>query len=152
VAEILENFDFAKRGRGPSYPYDKWFDGQIWKLEEYDDFDCKPTSLRSALYTAAQKRNLRLHTSIGKDAGGLAFVIVQAIHGEATIRTNQMYETDWSEITHIEIDEKDAKSPLGNQCWITADLMTHYDLKSAEERRDQLVSKFQTERKDSGTT
>ena len=59
-----------------------------------------------------------------------------------------MYEKDWSEITHIEIDEKDAKSPLGNQCWLTADLMAHYDLKSAEERRDQLVAKFQTTKED----
>ncbi len=53
-----------------------------------------------------------------------------------------MTATDWSEITHIEIPE--GQSPLGNHCWITADLMAHYDLKSAEERRDQLVAKFQT--------
>ena len=53
-----------------------------------------------------------------------------------------MRATDWSAITHIEIPE--GQSPLGNDCWITADLMAHYDLKSAEERRDQLVAKFQT--------
>ena len=61
-----------------------------------------------------------------------------------------MTTTDWSLITHLKIEE--GESPLGTDCWITADLMAHYDLKSAEERRDQLVSKFQTERKESGAT
>lgn len=78
MAEILDNFEFAKRGRGPSYPYHEWFDGRIWKLEEYDDFDCKPVSLRSALHTAAKKQNLKLKTTIGKDSYGSNYVIVQA--------------------------------------------------------------------------
>ena len=52
-----------------------------------------------------------------------------------------MTTTDWAEITHLEIE---GDNPLGNHCWITADLMAHYDLKSAEGRRDQLVAKFQT--------
>ena len=78
MAEILDNFEFAKRGRGPSYPYHEWFNGQIWKLEEYTDFTCKPTSLRSALYAAAQKRNLELSTNVGTDSDGLGYVIVQA--------------------------------------------------------------------------
>ena len=79
MAEILDNFEFSKRGRGPSYPYDKWFDGQIWKLEEMTDFGCKPTSLRSALYNAASKRGLELSTSIGTDSFyGYQYVIIQA--------------------------------------------------------------------------
>lgn len=55
-----------------------------------------------------------------------------------------MTTTDYSQITHLEVD--------GTHCWITADKMAHWDFASAEERRDQLVSKFQTERKDSGET
>lgn len=78
MAEILDNFEFAKRGRGSSYPYDEWFNGQIWKLEEMTDFDCKPTSLRSALYMAARARNIELNTSLGKDSYGINYVIVQA--------------------------------------------------------------------------
>jgi len=89
VAEILDNFEFAKRGRGSAYPYDKWFDGQIWKLEEYDDFDCKPTSLRSAFYAAAQKRNLELSTSIGVDTDGFGYVIVQAHVNKAPNRVDE---------------------------------------------------------------
>jgi hypothetical protein len=52
-----------------------------------------------------------------------------------------MNKRNWSEITQLQIE---GDNPLGNHCWITADLMAHYDLKSAEERRDQLVAKFQT--------
>ena len=78
MAEILDNFEFARRGRGPSYPYDKWFNGQIWKLEEYVDFECKPTSLRSAMYMAARARNIELNTSLGTDRDGFNYVIVQA--------------------------------------------------------------------------
>ena len=78
MAEILDNFEFNKRGRGPSYPYHEWFNGQIWKLEEYTDFTCKPTSMRSALYMAAAKRGFDLNTSIGKDSYGINYVIVQA--------------------------------------------------------------------------
>jgi len=78
VAEILDSFEFAKRGRGSVYPYHEWFNGQIWKLEEWTDFDCKPSSMRSALYMAAAKRGFDLNTSIGKDRYGINYVIVQA--------------------------------------------------------------------------
>ena len=78
MAEILEDYEFVKSGRGASYPYHEWFNGQIWKLEEWTDFDCKPTSLRSALYEAARKRGFDLNTSIGKDSQGMSYVIVQA--------------------------------------------------------------------------
>lgn len=80
MAEILDNFEFTKRGRSAGYPYDEWFDGRIWKLEEGTDFDCKPMSLRSALHAAARKRNLELSTSIVTDSHifGYQYVIVQA--------------------------------------------------------------------------
>lgn len=80
MAEILDNFEFAKGGRRSDYPYDEWFDGRIWKLEERTDFDCKPMSLRSALHAAARKRNLELSTSIVNDSHifGYQYVIVQA--------------------------------------------------------------------------
>tara|TARA_R100001163_G_scaffold34096_1_gene26349 strand:- start:830 stop:1099 length:270 start_codon:yes stop_codon:yes gene_type:complete len=89
MAEVLDNFEFKRRGRGPSYPYHEWFNGQIWKLEEWTDFDCKPTSLRSAMYAAAQKRNLELSTNIGTDTDGFAYVIVQAHVSKALDRVDE---------------------------------------------------------------
>jgi len=47
---------------------------------------------------------------------------------------------DWTNITHLHIE---GDNPLGNDCWLTADGMAHYDLESAEQRRNQLVWKFQ---------
>ena len=44
---------------------------------------------------------------------------------------------DWSEIVEVEVGEE--------RCWVTADSQAHYDLKSAEARRDQLVLNSQTE-------
>lgn len=48
-------------------------------------------------------------------------------------------KTDWANITHLKIE---GDNPLGNDCWLTADGMAHYDLKSAEERRDKIVASF----------
>jgi len=143
MAEVLDNHNFSKRGRRAIYPYDDWFDGRIWKLELFVDFDCKPRSIRQALYNAAAKRNLALSTTVGDD-----HVIIQAKTKTETTGADNMDTKDWSEITHLEIEE--GESPLGTDCWITADGMAHYDLNSAEERRNQLVWKFQG-KDDSGT-
>jgi len=47
-------------------------------------------------------------------------------------------QKDWSQIEEVEVG--------GERCWITADSQAHYDLQSAEDRRDQLVLKSQSGR------
>lgn len=52
------------------YPYDEWFDGSVWKLKMYEDFFVHPGSMRSALYHAARKRDLKVkvHMPTTEDA------------------------------------------------------------------------------------
>ena len=72
MAEILEDHEFGKVGRGDGYPYDQWFDGQVWKLYQGVDFNCNLISMRENLNNAARKRGIKIQTSMRVDA-----VIVQ---------------------------------------------------------------------------
>jgi|ETNmetMinimDraft_3_1059899.scaffolds.fasta_scaffold263919_2 hypothetical protein len=64
MSEILESYNFRSVGRGPTYPYDSWFDGQIWKLTKGFDFECQPSSLRQAFYAAARRRGIKVRVSV----------------------------------------------------------------------------------------
>lgn len=64
MAEILNDYNFKDVGRGSRYPYDEWFDGQIWKLTHLVDFDCQPASLRQAFYSAAKRKGMKIKVSL----------------------------------------------------------------------------------------
>ena len=63
-AEAIEN-----RGRPEKYPFDEWFDGAWWKLERGLDFQVKAPSMRTAIFSAARRRNLKVATRISKNNG-----------------------------------------------------------------------------------
>jgi hypothetical protein len=64
MSEILENYDFPLWGpKDCLYPYDEWFDGQIWKISKGIDFDCTLESMRVSLFTTAKKRGIRIRTA-----------------------------------------------------------------------------------------
>ena len=75
MAEILESYDFKSVGGPPRYPYDQWFDGQIWKLQYMVDFDCQVVSLRQGLYAAAKRRGISVKVAVSTDGD----VVVQRI-------------------------------------------------------------------------
>jgi translation initiation factor IF-1 len=62
MATTLSKFDFTKINRTPStsrskeYPWDQWFDGQIWKLKPGKDFDVKASALEKVIRTAANRK------------------------------------------------------------------------------------------------
>lgn len=58
-------------GKAEQYPFDEWFDGALWRLHRGEDFAVTPTSLRSALYAAAQRRGVKVETRI---VGGVLLV------------------------------------------------------------------------------
>ena len=64
MAEVLEDYDFPRAGRQPNYPYDQWFNGQIWKLQYMIDFECQANSLRQCFYGAAKRRGIRVKVSV----------------------------------------------------------------------------------------
>lgn len=74
MAEILEGFDFTKPQRTAKYPYDDWFNGQVWKLKQGVDFDITAKNMQINLYAAASRYDLKLQTKLRGDE-----LIIQAV-------------------------------------------------------------------------
>jgi hypothetical protein len=55
---------WPSRFNEPKYPWDDWFDGSIWRLHQYQDFDVHVESMRSAVYMAADRMGYRVKTHI----------------------------------------------------------------------------------------
>lgn len=60
----------TKVGREEKYPFDEWFDGNVYELVEGEDFEAKRSTLATVIHNAATKRELIVATRMTKD--GLA--------------------------------------------------------------------------------
>jgi hypothetical protein len=65
MAEKLREFDFTssrpRRTDGSyNYPWDDWFDGDIWKLEEGVDFPGEPLMMERIIRTRATNRGAKI--------------------------------------------------------------------------------------------
>ena len=65
MAERLSSFDFTaqsaitsaeSKGRN-RYPWDQWFDGDIWKITQGVDFDAEPLMMERIIRTRASNKN-----------------------------------------------------------------------------------------------
>ncbi len=54
-----EPFDRLARG----YDWDSWFDGQLWELEQGDDFSVAPESFAATARQTAKKRGVSIRVS-----------------------------------------------------------------------------------------
>lgn len=63
-------------GERAEYPWDDWFNGDIWVLEHGRDFTAKLASFRVIAYAAARRRGVRLKTGLNPDGQSIA---IQAI-------------------------------------------------------------------------
>jgi hypothetical protein len=74
MPRVLEELPKAARGSGAGraekYPFDEWFDGNIYELVEGEDFDAKRSTLATVIHNAATKRDLIVATRMTQD--GLA--------------------------------------------------------------------------------
>jgi hypothetical protein len=59
------------------YPYDEWFDGDVWRLKMYEDFYVHPGSMQSAVYQAARKRGLKVRTHIPTTEDALYIQVIK---------------------------------------------------------------------------
>lgn len=47
MARTLKHFAPPKsKGRKPTYPWERWFNGKTWQLSRGQDFTCEPTTLQ----------------------------------------------------------------------------------------------------------
>jgi len=54
------------------YPWDEWTDGSTWIATPNEDFTCKVSSFRAALYDYATRGNMRVHSTV-LDSGEVKF-------------------------------------------------------------------------------
>ena len=81
MAEVLEDFDFTRSGRG-QHPWDEWFNGKVWKLTRGEDFQGATKNFRITAYTAAKERNLKIQTRILNDQTFILQVVGPAASSE----------------------------------------------------------------------
>jgi len=72
MAERLVSFDFTaqsaitsaeSKGRN-RYPWDQWFDGDIWKITQGEDFDAQPLMMERIIRTRASNKNHRAKVTL----------------------------------------------------------------------------------------
>jgi hypothetical protein len=70
MPRVLDDLPKAVRGnvgRSEKYPFDEWFDGNVYELVEGEDFDSKRSTLATVIHNAATKRDLIVQTRMTQD-------------------------------------------------------------------------------------
>lgn len=91
MAEKLRTFDFGKPSEITSsdkrlYPWEQWFDGDIWQLTEGDDFSTHPLMMERIIRTRAVNRHAKVrlrHQSLNGDPFGVIIIQRTDIPGPA---------------------------------------------------------------------
>lgn len=60
MAETVSTVPINAGGHPVLYPWDQWFDGQIWKCVHGEDFQCKPKSFEIGARFAAIRRGVKV--------------------------------------------------------------------------------------------
>jgi len=71
-------------GRGRSYPWDEWLDGDVWKLTQGEDFTASMSNFRGLVYMKAQDRQLQVRTRVVDGAFYLQAEPRAALNGGAS--------------------------------------------------------------------
>jgi len=67
MAEKLEDFSWNNSRMDSTFPYTKWLDGNIWRIRRGVDFDMPAKNMRVNLYSAADRRGVRVRTKLKGD-------------------------------------------------------------------------------------
>jgi hypothetical protein len=62
MARVLDRLPTRVSSTARNYPWDQWFDGQVWELEHGVDFVIGPKSFQNIVYEAARRRGLVVAT------------------------------------------------------------------------------------------
>ena len=78
MAERLEDFDSWQRGGTTKYPWDRWFNGDVWLLTKGEDFTVAASSIRASAQQAGRGRSIKIRSRILNDGS----VVLQALLDE----------------------------------------------------------------------
>jgi hypothetical protein len=71
MSEVVPDFE-GRQGRPPTYPWDKWMDGEIHKLYQDEDFpNALVTSFRVRAHQVAKGYGLKVKTQIVDDGDAI---------------------------------------------------------------------------------
>jgi hypothetical protein len=79
MAQRLNTYDFSKPSNittqdRMSYPWDQWFDGSIWRIEQGVDFKTHPLMMERIIRTRATARKAKIvirHEGVANDPFGV---------------------------------------------------------------------------------
>jgi len=72
MAEQLTEFTReARSGPDPTYPWDEWLGGGIWRLTEGEDYKCDRTSMIDLIRKTTAKRKTKVSVFQAEDPRGL---------------------------------------------------------------------------------
>lgn len=76
MAEQLTEWPQWRATRRSKYPWDEWFNGNVWLLEQGRDFDATPERMRQMIGMTARKRGIKVRTSVNKPENKVALQMV----------------------------------------------------------------------------
>lgn len=77
MAERLTEWPDWRVGHRSKYPWDEWFDGNVWMLQQDRDFTASPERMRQMIGMTARKRGLKVRTSVNKLERKIAMQVLQ---------------------------------------------------------------------------
>ena len=100
MAEKLRTFDFDRPSEITNtekrvYPWGEWFDGDIWRIEQGDDFDTHPLMMERIIRTRAvsHKAKVRLrHQPLNGDSFGVIVLQRTDVPGPSEVKKNEARE------------------------------------------------------------
>jgi hypothetical protein len=72
MANQLTEFPSKPRRR---YPWDEWLNGEVWQVQQGEDFDCTMASFYTLLWVTAKTRGGKARTT--RDGNTLTFQFVK---------------------------------------------------------------------------
>jgi hypothetical protein len=69
VAEVVDELPgvSGQPGRPPTYPWDEWLDGRVWKLTRGEDFHSKPRYFGNMAQVSGARRGVKVETRVDGD-------------------------------------------------------------------------------------
>jgi|SRR5215467_4767655 len=115
MATRLKTYDFTKVSRlttadKATYPWDDWFDGDIWELKQGDDFDGHPLMMERIIRTRATGKQAKItmrHVPVNGDQWGT--IILQRTDVIGPTEAKRRATTEKRAATRAEKGKKDAE-------------------------------------------
>jgi hypothetical protein len=102
MATKLKTYDFGPQsklttGKKADYPWEDWFDGDIWQITMGDDFEGNPLMMERIIRSRAVSRDAKVklrHVGIDENSNGMGVIVFQRtdIEGPETRKRRETNE------------------------------------------------------------